>query len=129
MSDDRRAVLVAIAYGNDPAIRPAERLQALELLDRMPFEDEWEVFREELRGLSGEELQLGLDAVVSTVFAITDEAERRRKWPATMAALDAAVDQRVVAALATMPPAPVFSLVPDTASQAANPTSPPSNLV
>jgi hypothetical protein len=30
--DDRRAVLEAIAYGDDPDLRPADRLRALELL-------------------------------------------------------------------------------------------------
>jgi hypothetical protein len=32
VTDDRRAVLEAIAYGDDPDLRPADRLRALELL-------------------------------------------------------------------------------------------------
>jgi hypothetical protein len=34
-TDDRRAVLEALAYGSDASIRPAERLRAVELLDEL----------------------------------------------------------------------------------------------
>jgi hypothetical protein len=32
MTDDRRAVLEALAYGSDPRIAPGDRMRALELL-------------------------------------------------------------------------------------------------
>jgi hypothetical protein len=110
MSDERRAVLEAIAYGNDPAIRPAERLQALELLDRIAPDDQWAIFREELAGLTSAELQLRLDAHVAAMFATADDDERSRAWPATMAALEAAVQRRVNECVAARPAAPVLVL-------------------
>jgi hypothetical protein len=116
VSEDRRALLEAVAFGTDPAIRPSERLRALELLDQMPSEEDESIFREELHGLDGRELQLHFDAVLAAAFMLADEEGRRREWPATIRVLDAEVARRVElhrSELVKEPPTPVLTIVRD----------------
>lgn len=112
MRDDRRAVLEAIAFGDDRTIKPSERLRAIELLRELEPDRPYD-YRDELVNLDGEQLQRQLDGLVAAAFVSADDDERRDAWTETLKAIDAEVDQRVRDArerLEAVPGAPVLSI-------------------
>jgi hypothetical protein len=88
VTDDARAVLEGIAFGDDPMIRPGERLRALELLSAA--EADRHCFCDEVARLDGAALHELEDALLAGLFLARDDDERRRVWPQTTAALDSA---------------------------------------
>lgn len=89
MTDERRAVLESIAFAADPAIRPAERLRALELLN--DADREKVCFCDQVAGLSLEELHRMEDEILAAlVFSRdADPADSMKStWPQTAAALE-----------------------------------------
>ena len=66
---DRRAVLEAVAFGEDDRVRPADRLRAVELLLALGEVDRTlaEEFELEVARMSPEEIDEGLDMVLSVV--------------------------------------------------------------
>ena len=94
MTDQRRAVLEAIAFGDDPQITPLDRLRACEQLDRYEGSDApAESFWGELSGLDGEELNGQLDAVLAAEIA-EDIFRARASWPHLAALVDREVERR-----------------------------------
>lgn len=85
MSDDRRALLEAIAYGDDPKVTPNDRLRALEMLDRLaiPEDDEALAIGREVAGMTDEELDQALaeyapampGSLVAEVFDIARQVQ------------------------------------------------------
>jgi hypothetical protein len=87
---DRRLLLESIAFGDDPSIRPADRLHALEMLDDVANEEPGD-FRVELANLSGEQLDLELDAYLGGRVVASAVAGEHR-FPIMEAALAAAIE-------------------------------------
>lgn len=85
MPDDRRALLEAIAYGDDPKVTPNDRLRALEMLDRLaiPEDDEALAIGREVAGMTDEELDQALaqyapampGSLVAEVFDIAKQVQ------------------------------------------------------
>jgi hypothetical protein len=91
---DERALLREIAYGADPTLTPRDRLKALELLRGLgPEEPAALDVREELRHLSGRELDAQLDALCG--HEIVGSALRGEgRWPCMERAIRQAVETR-----------------------------------
>lgn len=99
-ADDRRAVLEAIAYGDDPRLAPTDRLRALELLGQLgavPGGMEGYV-----AGLSDEQLEQELQAIWPEPCwpeLVPELLKRRgkvaRQYPAAAKALRAEVERLV----------------------------------
>lgn len=87
MKTDRRALLEGIAFGRDPAIKPSDRIRALELLDGSGFGGDC-AFCERVKGLNSADLQSDLDAATSTLLLIADDDELREQWPETARVLE-----------------------------------------
>jgi hypothetical protein len=93
VTDDRRAVLEAIAYGDDPDLRPSDRLRALELLrDYRDDEDVASLLAREVAGLGEDVAQATLDAMVAAELAPGVDSQR---WPEVAAVVDYEVRRRV----------------------------------
>jgi hypothetical protein len=81
MTEDVRAVLEAIAFGDDGRVTPSDRLRALEHLSRMePGEQPEGSYSIELAALEGEELDRRLDALLGEEIAADLFGEAKR-WP------------------------------------------------
>jgi hypothetical protein len=94
MTDDHRAVLEAIVYGDDPRVTPSDRLRALEHLARMEDGQAPNVgYSSELAALEGEELDRHLDALLSEQIAADIFGEARR-WPVLAQLVQREVDGR-----------------------------------
>jgi hypothetical protein len=77
MTEDVRAVLEAIAFGDDGRVTPSDRLRALEHLSRMePGQQPDGSYSSELAALEGEELDRHLDALLAEQIAA--DVSRRR---------------------------------------------------
>src|SRR4051812_13100724 len=93
-TDERRALLEAVAYGTDSKISPGDRLKAVELLARYEESDRpSESFWGELSGLEGKELDGHLDAVLAEEIA-ADVFGPRIAWSQLAALLDREVERR-----------------------------------
>jgi hypothetical protein len=80
MTDDRRAVLEAIAYGDDPELRPADRLRALELLREYRDDEDLDtIFRREIAEMNEDTLLAHLDSLLAFEFAT--EGFQTEKFP------------------------------------------------
>lgn len=85
MLDDRRALLEAIAYGDDPKVTPNDRLRALEMLNALtiPEDDEALAIGREVAGMTDEELDQALaeyapampGSLVAEVFDIAKQVQ------------------------------------------------------
>jgi hypothetical protein len=92
MNDDRRAVLEAIAYGDDPSIKPAERLKALELLG--PADDDgFCVWCRDIRSLSASELDELTDDWRSVILLCMTESAVQEKWPNTVKVINWIIEE------------------------------------
>jgi hypothetical protein len=81
VAEDHRAVLEAIAFGDDHRVTPSDRLRALEHLARMePGEQTEGSYSSELAALEGEELDRHLDALLAEQIAADVFGEAKR-WP------------------------------------------------
>jgi hypothetical protein len=81
MTEDVRAVLEAIAFGDDGRVTPSDRLRALEHLSRVePGEQTEGSYSSELAALEGEELDRHLDALLAEQIAADVFGEATR-WP------------------------------------------------
>jgi hypothetical protein len=81
MTEDVRAVLEAIAFGDDGRVTPSDGLRALEHLSRMePGQQPDASYSSELAALEGEELDRRLDALVGEQIAVDLFGEAKR-WP------------------------------------------------
>ena len=94
--DDRRAALEAIAYGDDPDLRPSDRLRALDALrelgDQGPDLDAH--LQAELSQLSGAELDRELDLYAGRRIAEAALAGDTDRWPTMVALIREAIDKR-----------------------------------
>jgi hypothetical protein len=93
MPDDRRATLEAIAFGDDPGVRPADRIRALELMsEATASEGALAATAAEVAALEDDLLAAELDALAAgdVLTLLRDEDERARR-PATWAAIETAV--------------------------------------
>jgi hypothetical protein len=95
VNEDRQAVLQAIAFGKDRAIRPSERLKAIELLGQHGdgIDVDLELHRR-LQALTGEELRAEEDSTLAAVILAASDDERRIRWPRTCEVLDRRVEER-----------------------------------
>jgi hypothetical protein len=94
MTHDHRAVLEAIAYGDDPRVTPSDRLRALEHLSRMePGQQPDGSYSSELASLEGEELDRRLDALLAEQIA-ADVLGARERWPVLGQLVDREVERR-----------------------------------
>lgn len=112
MPDDRRAVLEAIAFGDDRTIKPSERLRAIELLRELEPDRPYD-YREELVNLDGRQLQEKLDALVAAAFVSAHDDERRIAWSETLKVIEGEVARRAHLArveLEAIPRAPVLTI-------------------
>jgi hypothetical protein len=81
MTEDVRAVLEAIAFGDDGRVTPSDRLRALEHLSRMePGQQADGSYSSELAALEGDELDRHLDALLAEQIAADVFGEAKR-WP------------------------------------------------
>jgi hypothetical protein len=81
MAEDARAVLEAIAFGDDGRVTPSDRLRALEHLSRMePNAQPDAGYSSELAALEGEELDLHLDVLLAEQIA-ADVFGEGKHWP------------------------------------------------
>ena len=81
MTEDVRAVLEAIAFGDDGRVTPSDRLRALEHLSRMePGEHPEGSYSSELAALEGDELDRHLDALLAEQIA-ADVFGLAKRWP------------------------------------------------
>ncbi len=89
---DRRAVLEEIAFGGDPKVLPADRLRALDALAELDGGD----FAAEVERASEGALDELLDAATATTveLLLDDDRATAARYPATAAALHAAVERR-----------------------------------
>jgi hypothetical protein len=92
--EDVRAVLEAVAYGDDPRVTPSDRLRALEHLSRMDdAESPSAGYSSELTALAGEELDRHLDALLADQIAADVFGETKR-WPVLAQFIDREVERR-----------------------------------
>jgi hypothetical protein len=98
MSNDRQAVLEAIAFSDDPAIRPADRLKALDLLGQFAaVPDERDAPEEEI----WDEID-GFHAMTLAAMRVSDGPELRidpDRFPRYTAAMRELVNQEVARVL------------------------------
>lgn len=81
MSEDRRAVLEAIAFGEDGRVTPSDRLRAIEHLSRLEEAlPQPNTYAPELAALEGEELDRHLDALLADQIA-ADIFGEAKQWP------------------------------------------------
>lgn len=92
MTDDRRAVLEGIAFGDDPKLNPADRLRALELLAQMADTRRSGVY--DLSHLSGEELDRELADLLEPLKTPTLRRMLAKAVQERMRHLDAEVERR-----------------------------------
>jgi hypothetical protein len=94
MTDDHRAVLEAIAFGDDHRVTPSDRLRALEHLSRI---DEAEAstagYSSELAALEREELDRHLDALLAEQIA-ADIFGEAKQWPTLAQLVQREIDLR-----------------------------------
>jgi hypothetical protein len=96
-AEDRRALLNAMAFGDDPQLTPSDRLRALELLEDLDArEPRRPDFYDEVAQIPEDELERQMDA-----YANYDEAEIRAlvdgsstRQPNLAAAIHAEVERR-----------------------------------
>jgi hypothetical protein len=95
MTHDHRAVLEAIAYGDDPRVTPSDRLRALEHLARMEDSEPPNArYSSELAALEGEELDRHLDALLAEQIA-ADIFGEAKQWPTLAQLVQREIDLRV----------------------------------
>jgi hypothetical protein len=95
MTEDVRAVLEAIAFGDDGRVTPSDRLRALEHLSRMePGEQPDGSYSSELAALEGEELDPHLDALLAEQIA-ADVFGEGKHWPTLARLVGQEVEDRV----------------------------------
>jgi hypothetical protein len=93
MTHDHRAVLEAIAFGDDQRVTPSDRLRALEHLSRIDGTEPSGTYSSELASLDGEELDRHLDALLAEQIAADVFGERER-WPVLGQLIDREVERR-----------------------------------
>jgi hypothetical protein len=94
MTDDRRALLEAIAFGDDQRVTPSDRLRALEHLSRIEETDPPNAgYSSELASLEGEELDRHLDALLAEKIA-GDVFGEAKRWPVLAKLVSREVDRR-----------------------------------
>jgi hypothetical protein len=95
-TSDRRELLEAVAYSDDPSVSTSDRLRALELLDKMPDPDE-NAHRlvAMVQGASTEELVRDLGAMLGGVVPSFAPAPEHKHPKREGAAIDAEVERRV----------------------------------
>jgi hypothetical protein len=95
VTDDRRAVLEAIAFGDDHRVTPSDRLRALEHLARMEDSEPPNArYSSELAALEGEELDRHLDALLAEQIA-ADIFGEAKQWPTLAQLVQREIDLRV----------------------------------
>jgi hypothetical protein len=95
MTEDVRAVLEAIAFGDDGRVTPSDRLRALEHLSRMePDQQPDGSYSSELAALEGEELDRHLDALLAEQIA-ADIFGEAKQWPTLAQLVQREIDLRV----------------------------------
>src|SRR5215204_5028644 len=94
--DDKRALLEAIAYGDDPRVTAADRIRAQAELDKLD-PPERDRFREELGQMSPEQLEREGDALADydpeEIAALVSGTSKRQ--PFLAAAIHAEVERRM----------------------------------
>jgi hypothetical protein len=92
MTEDVRAVLEAIAFGDDGRVTPSDRLRALEHLSRMGQQPDGS-YSSELAALEGEELDRHLDALLAEQIA-ADVLGEGTQWPTLAHLVQTEVERR-----------------------------------
>lgn len=95
--DDRRSTLEAIAYGDDPELRPADRLKALEQLRELPDVESRDVCPScQLAADTPDDvLDRRLDQHVADDVAAALTDPERFPYPETIATVEREVERRV----------------------------------
>jgi hypothetical protein len=94
MTEDVRAVLEAIAFGDDGRVTPSDRLRALQHLSRMePGQQPDGSYSSELAALEGEELDRHLDALLAEQIA-ADVLGEGTQWPTLAHLVQTEVERR-----------------------------------
>jgi hypothetical protein len=92
MTEDVRAVLEAIAFGDDGRVTPSDRLRALEHLSRMGQQPDGS-YSSEPAALEGEELDRHLDALLAEQIA-ADVLGEGTQWPTLAHLVQTEVERR-----------------------------------
>ena len=91
---DGRAVLEAVAFGDDPSVRAADRLRAIEILRELDAtEPDHQAPSSELAELRDAELDRYLDALLAEEIA-ADVLGPGERWPTLAAALRLEIERR-----------------------------------